>query len=69
MEPKDFSVITRREFIRRAAELLDAEATAHPVTWRRFEARLIDAGADCLEDIAIELEVTAAVQESARICQ
>lgn len=57
------------ELIRRAAKLLDKEATAHPFTWRRFETRLNDAGADKLEDIAIELEITAALQESARLCQ
>ena len=57
------------DLIRRAAKLLDREASKHPITWRRFEVRLNDAGADKLEDIAIELEITAALQESARLCQ
>jgi hypothetical protein len=57
------------QLIRRAAALLDQEAAAHPVTWRRFETRLNDAGADRLEEIAIEIEVVAMAQESARLCQ
>lgn len=57
------------ELIRRAADLLDKEATAHPFTWRRFETRLNDAGADRLEEIATEIEIAAGAQESARLCQ
>ena len=57
------------ELIRRAAKLLDEEATAHPFTWLRFEDRLNDEGADTLEDLASELEIAASIQEAARLCQ
>lgn len=57
------------QLIRRAAKLLDDEAWAHPITWRRFEDRLSDAGADRLEEIANEIELVEQVQQIARAVQ